>query len=374
MNIIIDCFKLIKGVGKSNGIYNLTLNLVKNLTAEKEKTTDPDILSCTITVLGNRHNENDFNIDGVVFEEVKKYNPLKKIDCILWELFKVTKYCKRLKADAVVFPRGFCALFHPVKDIVIIHDMIPFYYKINHPKFFGKFENFYITNRLKNSAKKCSRVITISEESKREIIKYSKIKDEKITVIYNGCNEVSCSNELLSEPYISAITSKLPHKNAYGIAKSYEYYFDLVNNPYKLKIIGIENSDLDKFDLKQEVKANIECIKYIDKADDLYAIVKNSKLFVFLSLVEGFGFPPLEAMQLGVPVVCSNASSLPEVVEGASILVNPMNFYEVGQAIKDTLESPELCDKLINRGYENTKRFSWDKIAKQYWNVLLNRL
>ena len=123
---------------------------------------------------------------GLRFIEVKNKNPLNKRTCILWELFEVSFYARKLKADRVLFPRGYAPMLHLTKTSVIIHDMIPFYYHEQYPGYFNRLENFYIMWRLKASARSADEVIAISEASKRDIMRYSKVSPEKITVIYNG--------------------------------------------------------------------------------------------------------------------------------------------------------------------------------------------
>lgn len=121
MNLVVDCFKLVKGSGKSIGIYNLAVNLVRNLV--RYKPSEPvDIL-----VIGNPKNREDFNIPGVNFIEITKYDPQNKFHALLWELFLVSSACRKYKIDRILFPRGYCALSHPSYDIVIIHDLIPFF-------------------------------------------------------------------------------------------------------------------------------------------------------------------------------------------------------------------------------------------------------
>ena len=176
MRLVIDCFKLIKGVGKSIGIYNVAKIIVGSLGAQnaaKSGTTSavgsvasnsvgsvaetiaaidegkhPD----KIFVLGNSRNRTDFDVPGVEFIQIDKYDPENKIDIVMWELFHVANCCRKLKADRVFFPRGYAALTHPVYDIVMIHDLIPFYYAEHFPGVFNRLENFYITNRLRQSA------------------------------------------------------------------------------------------------------------------------------------------------------------------------------------------------------------------------------
>ena len=363
MILIIDCFKLVKGAGKSIGIYNLALNLVRNLVVEKERTTDVRIKNTQIIVFGTAHNANDFDMDGVEFISMK-YNPLNKLFCIWWELFWVSVYAKKYKADKVVYPRGFSSMLHLTRENIIVHDMIPFYYDKHYPGFFNKLENFYIMWRLKASIKHCDKVITISEASKEDILEYTHVDAKKIEVINNGCNFINpVENE--KKDYFVAITSGLPHKNAEGIIKSYENYYKRAENPIPLKIIGI--ADCDAYDIDLETKAQIECFKYIASNEEMHKLIADARAFLFLSLVEGFGFPPLEAMQLKTAVICSGISSLPEVVGDAALLVNPENYEEVAAAMDRLSLDAELQEELIQKGSKNIERFSWERIVKQYW-------
>lgn len=369
MILIIDCFKQVKGTGKSIGIYNLALNLVVNLVEEQKNTNNKKIKKSKIIVLGNKYNRSDFAIDGVEFVQVN-YNPLNKLICILWELFIVSSVCKKLNADRVLFPRGFCALTHPVKDSIIIHDLIPFYYNKYYPEVFNKLENAYIMTRLKSSIKKCNQIITISEASKKDILNITKIDEKKIVVINNGCNALSYEIEKFNEEkYIVAITSGLPHKNAEGVIKSYVEYYKRTVNPLPLTVIGI--ADVEKYNLPVDVKKKITCFKFIKEDYELHKIIGNATVFYFLSLVEGFGFPPIEAMQLGVPVICSNLSSLPEVVGDAAEMVDPNDYETIGKALDDLINNKSKMETMIEKGYKNISRFSWENIAKLYWTALL---
>jgi glycosyltransferase involved in cell wall biosynthesis len=361
MKLVIDCFKLVKGSGKSIGIYNLALNLVREIArGDKAKT--------NIIVLGNSYNKADFDIDGVNFVDIKK-NPLNKLTCIIWELFEVSIIAKKMGADKVLFPRGYASMLHLTEEYVIIHDMIPFYYNENYPSYFNKLENFYIMWRLKASARKADKVITISEASKRDIIKYSKTNDDRIVVINNGYNQILKKEYVKAEKsYILAITSDLPHKNAIGIAKSYEEYCKVSGNPLPLTIIGIEN--LSGFGIEKTVADNITCIKYVGKNEELHQIIYGAKVFLFLSLAEGFGFPPIEAMQLGTPVICSNRSSLPEVVGDAAVLVNPEDYKKVGETIAEVLDESFDTESLCRKGLINVDRFNWTISGDKYRKVL----
>lgn len=360
MRLVIDCFKLVKGAGKSIGIYNLAVNLVRELASGHDRD--------ELTVLGNAYNKKDFNISGIKFIEIHR-NPHSRITCILWELFEVSIVARRLKADKVLFPRGYASMLHLTRESVIIHDMIPFYYHEHFPGYFNRLENFYIMWRLKASARKADDVITISEASRKDIEKYAHVSASRITVINNGYNCISKNdyNEL-EEAYILAVTSALPHKNAEGIVKSYEQYCRIADRPLALKIIGID--DCNKFTSDMAAAQRITCIKYVEKNEDLYQLIHGAKVFLFLSMIEGFGFPPIEAMQLGTAVICSNTSSLPEVVGDAAVCVDPNANDQVAQALASLLDDAERRRYLCKKGFENVKRFSWDQTGKKYREVL----
>ena len=372
MRIVFDCFKLVKGAGKSIGIYNFAVNMVKSMAANRNMRND------RLIVLGNKYNRKDFEISGVTFIEVKKYDPLNRIHFTLWELFLVSTACRKLKADRVVFPRGFAPLFHTVDDVIVIHDLIPYYYDENYPGYFNAIENTYIKTRLKDSARFCSRVITISDASAADIIKRFGICRRKISVIHNSCSAIQIPEDnnggvMHSEktPYIIAITSALPHKNAAGIIRAYERYYETVSDPLDIIVIGIE--DTGDVKISDKALSHVKCIKYLEDNADLYRLISGAKLMLFLSLIEGFGFPPLEAMQMGTPVICSNTSSLPEVVGDAALLVDPEDADFAANAMKELIDDENLQKTLVQKGYENIKRFSQETRAELYWKAVTFR-
>ena len=370
MKIVFDCFKLVKGVGKSIGIYNLAKSMVANLAKSQKSVKGERQKSYELIVIGNEYNRPDFDISGVQFVLEEIFNPLKKIDCIIWELLVVSRRAKILQADRIVFPRGFAPLMRSGKDIIVIHDLIPFYYAEHYPDYFKKLENFYIMNRLKASAVNCHKIITISEASKRDILKYIHVNKDKIEVIHNGCNEMeNIDKESMPNKYIVAVASDLPHKNSGGSIKSYEAYCQYSQAPLELVVIGFDN--LDRYELSAEIKSKITCYKYIEDNREMHQLITNASVFLFLSFIEGFGFPPIEAMQLGVPVICSNRSSLPEIVGDAAILVEPDNYKEIGRQLDGLIKNQNLQRQLIKKGYENVSRFSWNTRAEKYWDAIV---
>lgn len=362
MRLVIDCFKLIKGTGKSIGIYNVAQSIVNHL-GKLNVDRKEDIF-----VLGNSKNQEDFDVPGVSFIRIDKYDPTRKIHLLLWELIYVSLECKKLNADKVFFPRGYTALTHPVYDIVLIHDLIPFYYNKYFPGYFGRVENAYFMRRLKQSSRSACKIITISHSSKNAIVKYCGVRPERIEIIYNGCDRITAETQKSGEPYICAMTSHLPHKNALGVIEAYIKYCESVANPINLTIIGLDN--INDYIIKEDIRKKIKCIGFIKSNYDMYKIIGGSSVFLFLSLVEGFGLPPIEAMYLRVPVICSNISSLPEIVGNAAILVDPFNYDQISSELINLLQDSERYQMLVEMGVKNTERFSWDSIIQQYWHSL----
>lgn len=370
MRIIIDCFKQVKGEGKSMGIYNFTLDLVKILNQGKKKLSDSRVKDAEIVVIANKYNRNEFKEKGIKVVLIKNYDPLDKFQCVTWELFGVANVRKKLKGDIVILPRGYASLLQPEYDVIVIHDLIPFYYNENYPGVFNRVENTYVMKRLRSSAKHCRKIITISEKSKEDIVSRFGISEEKISVIYNGQKPLHFEKKDGDlKPYAVAVTSALPHKNAGGIVRSFQKYCEISENPVDLIVIGI--GDVDAYELPDSIKEKITCYRFIQDEQEMYSIIANAKIFVFLSLVEGFGRPPIEAMQLEVPVICSNVSSLPEVVGNAAALVDPQNPEEVALEMDELVNDERKRQDLVEKGLENVKRFSWERLSALYWEVIL---
>lgn len=364
MRIGFDCAKLAKGTGKSIGIYNVAKSVVENLV-----TVMPE--EHQLVVFGNEYNREDFDIEGVEFI-LSDLNINDKKDVLMWELFRVNKYIKKYNIDKIVYPRGFTSFFCPVEDIIIVHDLIPFYYDKHYKGTLGRAENAYIMYRLKQSIKSAKKVITISEYSKSDIINIVPKAASKIKVIYHGFDRRR--DKFASIPsdydYIFGVTSGLPHKNAKGIVKAYEAYCNKVKKPVKLVLAGIKSLEDAGIEVDQSIAGNIICQKGMSDAQ-YYGTFRSSKLLLFLPYIEGFGLPPLEAMELGVPVIASNRTSVPEVVDDAGILVDPDDYEAASEGIIKILEDVEYKKDLIFNGYVNLNNFRWEEKIQEYLKFIL---
>lgn len=301
-----------------------------------------------------------------------------------------SKSLKKIKPDLIHIPSLFEIYYLQVPDIiksvVTLYDIIPMLYP---DKYFQneKAKEWYMM-RL-NQAKKASKIITISESSKKDIKRILNIPYEKIEVIYGGVDErfkqmgksefVKVLNKHnIKMPYILTVSTHSFHKN---INRIFQAYKESVNSNSGNNLSLVVVCKLEAFEEKdwrdQLKKLGIEgrvILTNFVSDDDLAAIYNGAKLFLFPSLYEGLGLPVLEAFACGTPVVTSNVSSLPEVGGDAVLYVDPLNVGDITGGISKILSDENLRNRLIENGFSQVKKFSWslagDKTLKVYEEVL----
>jgi len=134
-----------------------------------------------------------------------------------------------------------------------------------------------------------------------------------------------------------------------------------------LHLAGVDS--IDEFNLPIDIANHITLYGYLSD-EELFHQFSNAKIFLFLSMIEGFGFPPLESMSLGVPVISSNKTSLREVVGNAGVLVNPGDIQGISSAIVDLDRDYNLREDLIRKGYENVNKFKWNDMIHKYSDII----
>jgi len=241
---------------------------------------------------------------------------------------------------------------------------------------------YYFQYCLPTVLRRSTTIIAVSESTKKDIITFYGINDDKIKVIYEGFHHTFDSKRsddsfyLVREkyhlpPYILYVGNLLPHKNLNRLIEAYSLVSKAI--PHVLIIIGRKDQRffpaLEMRAAELKVKERVLFFDYIDQVE-LPHFYRAAETFVFPSLYEGFGLPPLEAMASGTPVICSNISSLPEVVGDAGIYVNPEDPRMVADSIKRVLGDEKLRENLISKGYERAKLFSWQKAARETLKVL----
>jgi glycosyltransferase involved in cell wall biosynthesis len=282
-------------------------------------------------------------------------------------------------------PHYVLPVFVPCPSVVTIHDcihlMFPQYLPNRLAIFYARFFMWWATHRAR-------RVLTVSEASKRDILRFCRIPPDKVTVVHNAIDdrfrtappedEIARIRERfqLHEPFVLYVGNVKPHKN---LGRLIEAIYHLHENGYdqlKLLVIG---SDISKYaDLRRAIhQFNLHrFVRFLGFVPDrtLQILYRLASVFAFPSLYEGFGLPPLEAMACGAPVVTSNTSSLPEVVGDAAVLVDPTDARAIAEGLAHVLADPNLRADLTRRGIAHAQSFSWAAgaraVRKLYADIL----
>jgi len=235
---------------------------------------------------------------------------------------------------------------------------------------------------------RADRIFAVSHSSKRELSRVFGVPEGKIEVVYNALDERFLREPMpndadrvlerhaVTDPFVLYAGNIKPQKNlprlieAFAVAKA-----DLRDHPQfaglKLLLIGDsaeEHSDLRRAVLRSRVQGEVRFLGFVPHSV-LRVFYSRASAFLFPSLYEGFGLPPLEAMAHGTPVLTSSASSLPEVFADAALLVNPENVFEIARAIRQILTEDVTREALIRRGHDLVRKYSWERSAEQVREV-----
>ncbi len=287
---------------------------------------------------------------------------------VLWEQFVLPRLARQYKVDILHSPANMAPLFYKGKSIVHVHDLC---FIVNPQWYSVAFRNWYrfVIPRI---VKKATRVVTNSNNSRNDLLQYCKVGLDNISLVYWAVDDFFMQKESLDpidrprKDYILYVGSLEPRKNikllveAYGILRK--------KNPEiktQLILIGGESPLFAEFSLSiLEFKEDIILAGFVDE-ENLRNYYREAKFVVYPSLYEGFGFPPLEAMASGTPVVTSHSSSLPEVVGDAALTVDAYDARELTEAMYQLLNNPILRETLIRKGYERVKKFTWERVVRK---------
>ena len=362
MRVLFDFYEIALGKGKSIGIYNYALALLQTL-AKKN--------NCELEIIVACSGENYSEIIGISNIKVKLVSPTYPHfkQRFIWRLTGAIKLAKKEDVDIYFSPKGFApSLFKRKRKpyiVITIHDMIPFYYLSNYPNYFSFFENQFVTKSLMHSLTVANQVITISDYSMQMMHKFHK-RRSGVNVIYNGVSITEKGTQSKKESsYIFAITSMLPHKNLENLVRGYIEYRKLAPAPLPLVICGISDFQLIGF---EQYKSVIECIHFADE-NKFSTLFSNATLFLFLPKIEGFGFPPLEALMYGVPSVVSDIPVLREVLGESSFFVDGESPEKIADGIISVLSDSKIVRDILINGKKTISDYTWEKCSNEILNV-----
>lgn len=283
----------------------------------------------------------------------------------IWEQWDLPRYLGQ-KGDPLLLCLCNTAPLYYRNKIVTVHDVAFMAYPQTFSKSFLYVYRFMIP-RIMRSAKK---VITVSEFSKREIVKYYGIDHQKITVVYNAVSadfRRTEDKQLRDEKYILAVSSLNYRKNFIAVLEAFGI-FENTNNDTSLYIIGdLRNTNFAGIDIEQY--KNNPRIRFLGRVSDkdLVRYYSNASMFVYPSIYEGFGIPPLEAQHCGCPVLVSDIPPLHEVTGDSGMYCNPHDTNDIADKMADLLN---VSTAMQTKGYSNTKRFSWNKSAIKIKDII----
>ena len=310
----------------------------------------------------------------------------------LWSQLAIPFYLTidKPKPDVFFAPIHYAPRFCPAPLVLGIMDLSFLHF----PEMFKKRDLYKLRNWTAYSVRKARRIITISQSTKDDIIKKYQIEAGRIAVVYPGIklNEnLKMKNEELKfqisnlkkkygveEDYILYVGTLQPRKNLVRLIEAFisvNSRQQTVNGKKKLKLViagkkGWMYEEIFKKVKELNLEKEVVFTGYVPD-EELPILYKGAKCFALVSLYEGFGFPVLEAMSMGVPVVCSNSSSLPEVAGEAAILVDPKNVEDIKGGIEKILGmSDEEIERLRSQGIKQASKFTWEKTARQTLEIL----
>lgn len=298
---------------------------------------------------------------GILHESIADELDVKivgKLKGHLWEQIELPLYLIRQPYSPLLLNLANTAPLYYKNKIIQVHDIS---FKRFPKSFSWKFRRAYgyaIPRILKNS----KLIITDSEFSREEIISFYKTPKDKVRIIHCATSSMFSPNKKTkTDSYILAVSSLSFQKNFHSLIKAFN---DLKDKSIKLRLVGSINKNFADHQLLKDMDNN-DNIEFVGRVDDitLRDLYSNAICFVYPSLYEGFGIPPIEAQACGCPCIVSNVSSLPEVCGDSVLYFNPNDISDITRKIEALISSPTMQADLISKGYDNILRFSWEKSA-----------
>lgn len=297
----------------------------------------------------------------------------------IWYNWQIPAALKKIKADVFVSPDGFCSLRTKVPQCLVVHDLAFLHYP-------GFLVNNHLQYYKKNTGKfltKAKVVVTVSEFSKQDICSHYKINPDKVHVTYNAANAVfqpliTEEKEKIKQQYADGceyfiFTGAIhPRKNLINLLRAFSVFKKKQSSNMKLVITGRmawKTEEFTKLLSTFKFRNDVKLTGYVSKTE-IARIVAAAYAMVYPSFFEGFGIPPLEALQCRVPAIVARSSAMPEIGGDAYLYTDPESFEDISQKMMLIYKDEILRSKLIENGQRRLALFSWEETAKKMWNCI----
>ncbi len=297
----------------------------------------------------------------------------------LWFEWSIPRVLKKINADLFLSPDAYLSLKTKVESIPIFHDLNFEHY----PKDVPFLERKYYRYFFPRYARKARQIVTVSDYSKKDIMNLYKIPEEKISVVYNGANEQFCpigdaakgeTRNALSDgcPYFIFVGALHPRKNLARLFKAFDYFKEQHRSDIKLLVVGNKKYWTKEIRLAYEGMRHSDGVIFSGRmvAEDLHKAVASALAMTYVSYFEGFGIPIIESYYCDIPVITSAITAMPEVAGDAAILVDPFSVKSIARGLEQAAFDMELRTRMIGKGRERRKMFTWQNSADQLWEVI----
>ena len=372
MKIAVNTRFLLKG--KLEGIGWFTFEVMRRLVAMRP---DDEFI-----FYFDRPFEDEFifaqNVKGIVLSPPARHPFL----WWAWFEFALPRAMKRDGIDLLFSPDGYCSLRSKVPSIMVTHDIAHHHFPALVPFLARHYYNYFIPKYLQ----KATKLITVSEFTKKDVCKTYAIEAEKVTVAHNGCRNIFKPLTAIEKqkiqaqfsdncPYFFYAGAVHPRKNVHRLIAAFDTFKAEHSSDVKLLIggrFGWQTGEVKTAFDTAKYKKDIHFLGYMTE-EDLPVLMASALALVYVSNFEGFGLPVLEAMASEVPVITSTVSSLPEVAGNAALLVDPEHTAGIQVAMTKLWLQPDLRKELIEKGKKQRLKFDWDKTASVINEVIATK-
>ena len=350
---------------RSSGLGIYTVNVVRELS----------LFTSSITVFTST--PEFFPKNGVLLRRVgsfvrPSYGLRGHVARILWSHFQLRKYLKESDASVLLSPTPLESIFNsPVPQVVVVHDLVPLFFHSHHRRQ-KHFFRFILPRILRTAA----RVITDSRSTKEDLVQAYDLPEENINVVYLSHDRetlapTEAAPDQNDQPYVLYVGNLYPHKNLHRLLEAFKVASQEI--PHELIIVGYQDPRFypSLYDMAQrlEILKRVKFLNYVPR-DRLASLYGAADVFVFPSLYEGFGIPPLEAMACGTPVVASTTKAVQEVLGDAAEFADPSDVSAIANALTSVVCSDSKKEDLRAKGFERVKLYSWKKSAQEVYRIL----